>query len=85
MLVISTNWFNVTTGIRQGDPLTPTLFNLFINDLIVYIKSFHLGVNIGDSLCISILVYSDDIILLAQTEGDLQIMLNSLNDWCNGN
>ena len=35
------------------------------------------------SLCISILLYADDIILLAQTEGNLQIMLNGLNDWCN--
>ena len=81
--VISTDWFNVTTGVHQGDPLSPTLLNLFINDLIVYIKSLHLGVNIGDSLCISILLYADDIILLAQTEGDLQIILNGLNDWCN--
>ena len=35
--VINTDWFNVTTGVRQGDPLSLTLFNLFINDLIVYI------------------------------------------------
>ena len=58
-------------------------FLTFFNDLFVYIKSLHLGVNIGDSLCISILLYADDIILLALTEGDLQIMLNGLNDWCN--
>ena len=27
--VITTDWFNVTTGVCQEDPLSPTLFNLF--------------------------------------------------------
>ena len=31
---------------------------------------------------LSILLYADDIILLAETESDLQSMLDSLTQWC---
>ena len=30
-------------------------------------------------------MYADDIVLLAESEGDLQQMLNALFDWCNSN
>ncbi len=30
-----TQWFNISSGVRQGDSLSPTLFGLFINDSII--------------------------------------------------
>ena len=44
-----------------------------INDLVLYLKSFHKGIKCGeDSLCIS--TYADDIGLLAETEQDLPVI-----------
>ncbi len=40
-----------------------------------------LGIPVHDML-ISILFYADDIVLLAETEPELQTMLNKLNEWC---
>ena len=79
---ITTEWFDVTCGVRQGDPLSATLFNIFINDLILLIKNLNVGVQISDNLNISILLYADDIVLLAENEVNLQLMLSTLEKWC---
>ena len=76
-----TDWFNVTTGLRQGCNLSPILFNMFINDLALKIKATGKGVKIGDDV-IAILLYADDIVLVANDAQELQDMLNILNDWC---
>ena len=34
---------------------------------------------------VSILLYADDVVLLADNPTDLQLMNNSLLDWCNTN
>ena len=74
-----TEWFDVNCGLRQGCVLSPLLFNLFINDLAVFLKSLDLGVKIADeNVCL--MLYADDVVLLAESEADLQLILNSLND-----
>ncbi len=39
-----TDWFTIGSGVRQGDSLSPTLFGLFINDLIKDVKDIKLDV-----------------------------------------
>lgn len=57
---------------------------MFINDLAVYVKSLDIGIKLDDdNVCI--LMYADDIVLTAESEHNLQILLNHLNDWCNRN
>ena len=60
--------------------MSPLLFNLFINDLAKYLKSLNIGVSFGDEK-ICILLYADDIVLLAETANDLQVLLDALHDW----
>ena len=75
-----TDWFHVSGGVRQGDNLSPTLFGLYINDLALHIKELNKGIKVGPDR-ISILLYADDMVLLAENERDLQEMLNSMSVW----
>ena len=73
--------FKVSQGVKQGCKLSPTLFSLYINDLANEIKQMNLGVDI-DELQLSILLYADDVALIAPDADSLQLMLDKLNEWC---
>ena len=87
----STDYFECLIGVKQGDSLSPTLFAVFINDLVRDIKETCIGVlletknNLNDAIervVISILLYADDIVLFAQNEEDMQSLLFIVEIWC---
>ena len=78
---LNTEWFEVKCGLKQGCALSSILFNLYINDLIQRINELNVGIDV-DGQKIGILAYADDIVLLAETESDLQTLLSELNIWC---
>ena len=61
--------------------LSSTLLSLFINDLAVDIKSMNLGIYFGNKN-ISILLYADDIVIVAENENNLQAMITYMHQWC---
>lgn len=76
-----TDVFTMENGIRQGDVLAPTMFNIYVDSLLQDIKASGLGVQFGDEL-ISALMYADDLTIMASTEEDLQTMINVVHEWC---
>ena len=76
-----TDSFTVESGVKKGDNLSPTLFALFINDLIKDINNLGFGITYGD-VRVSILAYADDLVLMAESEAELQEMLDALNQYC---
>ena len=59
------------------------LFSIFINDLAKELTESNLGISLSGSLVVSTLLYADDIVLLADNEENLQLMLNITETWCN--
>ncbi len=59
-----TDWFEVTSGVRQGDSLSPILFASCINGMSDEVVSINAGVFIGGNQ-LHMLLYADDIVLIA--------------------
>ena len=79
--------FPIHRGVRQGCPLSPILFNIFINDVLNKCEQY--GVKIGSSStgikrCCGGL-FADDIVLIAPNRKNLRKLLNNVFDWSNTN
>ena len=67
------------TGIRQGDSLSPILFNLIMEEIISEVKTIGKGYRLGDKE-IKIICYADDAVLISEDEDNLQRMLFKLEN-----
>jgi hypothetical protein len=75
------SWFPISRGVREGSVLSPTLFACFINELVHELKDKGFGIDIV-SRVLFILLYADDIVLLAKSAEELQQMLNIVSEFC---
>ena len=76
-----TSLFNVNSGVKQGCLLSPTLFCLFVNDLLKDYEACELGVRCDD-FSVPALAYVDDIVLLASDPKHLQNLIDKTTAWC---
>lgn len=70
--------FETSKGLRQGCLLSPLLFSLFMNDLHEALGG---GYRFGDTT-VRVLLYADDIVLVAPAPVILQYMINNLEKYC---
>ena len=74
-----TQFFNYERGVIQGNPLSPTLFNIYVNDLITKIEETNNDpVTLDGIKPISTLMYADDLIIMSTSKTGLQNSLNAL-------
>jgi len=65
------SFFQLKCGVRQGGVLSPHFFALFIDEVVNSVKSLGIGCYMRH-MCMSIILYADDILLLAPSIGCLQ-------------
>jgi hypothetical protein len=68
-------FFSLGTGTRQGGVLSPVFFNIYIDDVISKVKKSGNGCHMLN-MSVAILVYADDILLLAPSISSLQLLVN---------
>ncbi|MCB4763515.1 MAG: hypothetical protein LGB78_06400 [Sulfurovum sp.] len=78
------DFFDCPVGVRQGCVLRPTIFSLFVNQLANYItETGRHGIQLLSGLVeLFILLFADDLALLATAPYGLQNQLNSLKACC---
>ena len=76
--------FPQSKGVCQGCNLRPLLFSVFMNDLESYLNCNLSGSCQLNNLRPWLLMFADDIVLLADTETGLQNSINRLEEFCNG-
>ena len=73
----------VRQGVHQGNNLSPTLFNVFINDLPDHLNGNDSPmINKTNNTHIPCLLYADDLVILSTTKIGLQNKLDNLHSYC---
>ena len=81
----TTVFFKYSKGVRQGCPLSPLLFNIFVNDVFDHVNEVSQNdpVQLGDNCPVNILMYADDLVILEKSESELQLKLDTLGAFFN--
>ncbi|KAK7881351.1 hypothetical protein WMY93_029760 [Mugilogobius chulae] len=62
----------IESGVKQGDPLSPILFNLCLDPLMYLLEKEVVGIQFAADLSIPSIAYADDLVVLGETYLELQ-------------
>ena len=71
---------DINKGVRQGCPLSPTLFNIYLDEIITkWQKQDIIGIKLLKNQQLSMLLFADNQVIIADTEDNLQKAARKLN------
>ena len=73
--------FSLEQGVAQGCSLSPILFSVFINDLLVKVGG--LGVQLNNRKSISGLLFVDDFVGISDSSEKFQKLIDVVHKFCN--
>jgi hypothetical protein len=68
--------FSCGNDVRQGSPLSPFLFSIYIDAVLKNLMKLNVGCNVGGCI-LNCLAYADDIVLLAPSWKGLQVLMDN--------
>lgn len=75
------SFFTSYNGLKQGDPSSPLLFMLFINDIVQNINTDLDAIFTIDDLQLFLMLYADDAVIFAKSPMVLQSILNDIESY----
>ena len=75
-----TDEFSLYTGVRQGCPLSPVLFNFAVDWIMSHALQEYRGVQVDQCTWISDLEYADDVVILGTDFDNLKVVLERISE-----
>lgn len=70
---------NSERGVRQGCILSPTVFSLYIEELVDGMRRMNAAVSVAnDEICV---FYADDVVIVSQSADELQCLLHVVDGY----
>ena len=76
------NFFEHSVELRQGEILSPILASLFLEDLELFLQNKNDSGIIIDDIVIILLLFADDMAIIAKSPHELQENLDNLHEYC---
>ncbi|XP_023219816.1 uncharacterized protein LOC111621798 [Centruroides sculpturatus] len=72
----------ILSGVKQGCPLSPLVFNIVVETAIRSVRNLDNGYSLlGEK--VSVIAYADDLALISHTKEGLQQQLDAISEWAN--
>jgi len=80
---LSLQTVQLRAGVRQGSPISPILFALYVDDILQKLEKSKLGCHVK-YICYNAFMYANDLILISSSMRDLQLLVNVCTDELSG-
>lgn len=70
-----TDPIKILQGVKQGDPLSSTLFNICLNPLLLELEQTNLGIEISENITLTVQGFADDLFVMSKSIGAAKVLL----------